>query len=406
VFLLISVPLLLWAQSLQELLELAVQNNDMIKAKSLQQKARGFEVEARQSAYYPTVDIGGFYQSVNDRTMLLAGDVYSGYATVGVDLYDGGQKSSRLKQSSYTHQASRFETDATKKSLALKIVQDFYTIKSLEVTLLARDEAKRSLQEQLTRMQRFYAAKVATKDDVDRLQAAYDTNIYEMESLKLQIITLKKLLSLQVGVPVDTLTDSKFVPFKEHELETIENVKSLQAQKEALKSGADAIESVYYPQIRVEDTYNLYGYKRTDAMHPKGVDSQNKILLSLNFRLYDNATLSKTKEAVIANSQALNSQMIYSQKEQQMQYELAHSRVKTSYIKIKSAKSALIAAQSAFETISKKYDAGIVDNVVYLDALSAQTSAKALYETSLNDLEVAQAIYYYYAGKNIEEFLQ
>ncbi|WP_321778704.1 hypothetical protein [Sulfurimonas sp.] len=59
-----------------------------------------------------------------------------------------------------------------------------------------------------------------------------------------------------------------------------------------------------------------------------------------------------------------------------------------------------------FLTISKKYDAGIVDNVVYLDALSSQTTAKALYETSLNDLEVAFATYYYYAGKNIEEFIR
>ena len=89
-----------------------------------------------------------------------------------------------------------------------------------------------------------------------------------------------------------------------------------------------------------------------------------------------------------------------------MKYDLALSRIQTSYIKIKSASSAFVSASSAFKTISKKYDAGIVDNVVYLDALSSQTSAKALYETSLNDLEIAFASYYYYAGKNIEEFLQ
>ena len=87
-------------------------------------------------------------------------------------------------------------------------------------------------------------------------------------------------------------------------------------------------------------------------------------------------------------------------------YLLAIFTIKTSNIKIISAKSALISATSAFKTISKKYDAGIVDNVVYLDALSSKTSAKALYETSLNDLEIAYASYYYYAGKNIEEFLK
>ena len=117
-------------------------------------------------------------------------------------------------------------------------------------------------------------------------------------------------------------------------------------------------------------------------------------------------TVAKSKQALMINSQALDTQVSYSKKEQQMQYDLSISAIETSYIKIKSAKSALVSATSAFETISKKYDAGIVDNVVYLDALSSQTSAKALYETSLNDLEVAYASYYYYAGKNIEEFLQ
>ncbi|MEA3522873.1 MAG: TolC family protein, partial [Campylobacterota bacterium] len=257
-----------------------------------------------------------------------------------------------------------------------------------------------------TRMQRFYIARVATQDDVDRLQAAFDTNIYEMESLKFEILSLLKSLELNVGKNITSLETSKFQEFQKSELELIDSVKSLMAQKDALISGAESIDSTYYPQIRVEDTYSMYGYNRTDTLHPEGVDNQNRLLLTLNLRLFDNGTLSKTKEALLSNSQALNTQVAYETKEQEMQYKLAISRIQTNTIKIKSASSALTAASSAFKTISKKYDAGIVDNVVYLDALSSQTAAKALYETSLNDLEVAYAFYYFYAGKNIEEFLQ
>ena len=404
--LLLILPLAMYAESLKSLLDFATQHSDLVVSKTFTQKAKKSEVEARKSAYYPTLDVGAYYQTLEERTPTQPGDVYSGYAKLGLDIYDGGRKSSLLSQSENANKSSSFDSDATRKDLSLKIVQGFFGIKSLEDTLGARNEAKKSLQEQLTRMQRFYIARVATQDDVDRLQAAYDTNVYEMEALKFQILTLMKTLELNVGKEILTLNDSKFQDFKDSELELIDSLKSLMAQKDALISGAESIDSVYYPQIRVEDTYSIYGYNRSDVLHPEGVDNQNKLLLTLNLRLFDNGTLSKTKEALLSNSQALNTQVAYATKEQKMQYDLAISRIQTNTIKIKSAKSALVSASSAFKTISKKYDAGIVDNVVYLDALSSQTSAKALYETSLNDLEVAYAFYYFYAGKNIEEFLQ
>ncbi|WP_373036697.1 TolC family protein [Sulfurimonas sp.] len=400
------IPVFIYGESLKSLLDYASQKSDLVVSKTLTQKAKASEVDSRESAYYPTIDAGAFYQSLDERTLLQAGDVYSGYAKVSFDIYDGGKKSALLSKSENEYKASSFDSEYTKKSLSLQIVQDFFNIKSLKATLVSREEARKSLQEQLTRMQRFFEAKVATKDDVDRLQAAYDTNIYEMESIKLQILSAKKSLELKVGKSIETLDDSKFIEFAKHDIELIDSVKSLMAQKDALVDGAESVDSIYYPQLKIEDTYSVYGYERSDASHPEGVDNQNRLLLSLNMRLFDKGSVAKSKEAIMINSQALNVQVSYFKKEQAMRYDLALSAIETSNIKIKSARSALVAATSAFKTISKKYDAGIVDNVVYLDALSSQTEAKALYEKSMNDLEIAYAAYYYYAGKNIEEFLQ
>ena len=405
-FLLLIIPIFIYADSLKSLLDFATKNSDIVVSKTYTQEAKSKDVESKQSAFYPTIDVGAFYQTQNEKSPMQAGDVYSGYAKASYEIYDGGRKSSLLSQSQNEYKSSKHDSKATKKVLSLQIVQDFFNTKSLESSLESRVEAKKSLNEQLVRMKRFHLAKVATKDDVDRLQAAYDTNIYDMESLKLQVLTLKKSLSLKVGKNIDSFDDSNFVGFREHTLELTDSVKSLIYKKDALLSGAESVDSVYYPQIKVEDTFSIYGYDRVDATHQEGIDNQNKLLLSLNMRLYDDGTIAKNKEILQINSQALSTQVSYSKKEQIMQYELALSRINTNKIKIKSAKSALVSATSAFETISKKYDAGIVDNVVYLDALSSQTGAKALYKKSLNDLEIAYATYYYYAGKNIEEFLQ
>lgn len=400
------IPVFIYAESLQSLLEYATNKSDLVISKTLTQKAKEKEVQAAKSSFYPTIDVGGFYQTSNEKSLFQAGDIYSGYAKLSFDIYDGGRKLSLLKQSKDELKASAFDSESMKKNLSLQIVEYFFNIRSLQASLLSKEEANKSLKEQLTRMQRFFIAKVATKDDVDRLQAAFDTNIYDMEVIKFQISNIIKLLELKVGKQITSLDDSKFKEFKKSSLELIDSTKSLIAQKDALVSGAQSVESIYKPQIKLEDTYSIYGYDRSDTLHPEGVENQNKLMLSLNLRLFDKGSVAKTKQAIIINSQALSSQVAYLTKEQQMQYELAIIRIQTTKAKIKSASSALLAATSAFKTISKKYDARIVDNVVYLDALSSQTSAKALYETSLNDLEIAYATYYYYAGKNIEEFIQ
>lgn len=400
------IPIFIYADDLKSLLDYATQNSELVVSKTLIKQAKSKDIQAHESAYYPTIDIGAFYQSVNEKTPMQAGDIYSGYAKISFDIYDGGKKLALLSQSKNEYKASSFDTESMKKSLNLQIVQEFFNIKSLKASLSARVEAGKSLREQLSRTKRFVLAKVATKDDVDRLQAAYDINIYEMQDIRLQILTLKKSLELKVGKNIKTFDDSNFKEFTKFDLELIDSVKSLMAQKDALVNGANSINSSYYPQLKIEDTFSVYGYDRVDTLHPEGLDNQNRLLLSMNLRVFDKGVIAKNKQAYIVNSQALNTLVSYEKREQQMQYDLALFTIKTSNIKIISAKSALISATSAFETISKKYDAGIVDNVVYLDALSSKTNAKALYKTSLNDLEIAYATYYYYAGKNIEEFLQ
>ena len=403
---LLIVPALMYGENLKSLLEYATQNSDIVVEKTLAQKAKSVELESKESAYYPTIDVGGYYQSVNEKTPMMAGDVYSAYAKISFDIYDGGKKSSLVSQSENEYKSSSFETEAMKKSLSLQIVQDFFSIKSLQTSLQAKEDANKSLNEQLIRVNRFFHAKVATKDDVDRLQSAYDTNMYEIETLKFQILSLKKSLELKVGKNISTLDSSKFLAFRDKELELSDSIKALSSQKDALVSGSESIDSAYYPQIKIEDTFSVNGYGRTDAVHPESVENQNKLLLSLNMRIYDNASIEKAKESLLINAQVLNTKLSYAKAEQKIQYDLAISRINTANIKIKSAKSALVSTNSAFKIISKKYDARIVDNVVYLDALTIQTSAKALYATSINDLEIAHAIYYYYAGKNIEEFVE
>ena len=408
--LLFIMPLLMYGDGLRELIDYSTKQNDLVISKEFTKQSKSQALESKKSAYFPTLDVGAFYKRDDEPTPLQPGDIYSGFAKVSFDIYDGGKKSSNVNQAKNEFKSSSYESEATKKSIALQITGDFFNIKSLESSLESREEAQKSLKAQLERIIKFYEVKVATKNDVDRLQAAYDTNIYDMESLKFQILSLKKSLELKVGKSVSVLENSSFTKEDMNEYDTLDSTKSLMAKEESIRDSSNAIDSMYYPNIKIEDTYSLYAYDREDpadtSIYARPLDNQNTLMLTLNLRLFDYGQIGKSKEAILLGSQALNAQVSYQNKEQKIQFELAKSRIYATKLKIKSANSALISATSAFDTVEKKYDAGIVDYVIYLDALTSKTSAKALYKSSLNDLELAYAMYYFYGGKNIEEFIK
>jgi outer membrane protein len=406
--LLLLVPLFVQAESLKSLLMYAQKSNELIVSKSISTQAKNSAVQSSESSYYPTLDLGGFYQRFDDASPFSPGTTYSGYAKVSFDVYDGGEKSYTLKQKKDEYSASNHEYEATKKDITLGIVQDFYNCKTLEATLEARVEASVAVQAQLERMQKFYSASLATSDDVDRLQSAYDSNIYGIESIKFQILSLKKSLELKIGKRVDMLDASSFTKLDGQSADELDVIKATKAKQSSIMNAAQTIDSYYYPNIKIEDTYSLYGYQDVPALGGATLnlpENQNKIMASVNLRLFDFGAIGEAKQAVKLNADALSQQIVYQTKEQQMNQELALSRIQTANLNIQSAKSALKAARSALETITKKYNNGIVDNVVYLDALSSQTEAKSTYEASLNNLELSYALYYYYNGKKIEEFL-
>ncbi len=397
-------PAFVYAENLKTLLEFATINNNIVVSKSLTKESKLLNLQSTQSGYYPTIDLGGYYQRLDDKSNGLAGDIYSGYAEIGFDIYDGGKKSNIVKQNQALLQSAILDTTSYQKELQLSIVQDFYNIKSIETSLEALKEKQIQLEAELERVKRFYEVGTTTKDDVDKLQAAYSNNLYQIDTTKYQILSLKKLFSIKIGKKVDTF-DESFISSPENiQKELNDNINALKQNSSSLIYTANSIDSTYKPQLRVEDTYSIYDYDRTDISHPKGLDNQNKLMLTLSLRLFDNSATQKQKESILIQKKALDKQIEQLEQMQDINVELALSKIETTKAQITSAKSSLDSAISAYETISEKYRVGSIDNIAYLDALSVKTNAKAQYKTALNNLQIAYGSYYFHTNKNIQEF--
>ena len=400
------VPALIYANSLKDLLSEASKNNHIVASKMLNEKAKLEDLESSKNSYYPTIDIGGAYQNSNQKSTGVAGDIYSSYISLGVDLYDGGYKSSTVNKNKALVKSSKLQTSAYKKSLNLSIVEDFYNIKNVESTIKALKEKSVQLKAELKRVTSFFEVGSTTKDEIDKLQAELSNNTYSIETSKYELLALKQMLSIKTGKEIDILDDSflKIPSFGKYEIR--DDIKAMIANVDSYTYSAKSIESSYKPKLTLKNTYSIYDYGRTDSTHTSSIANQNKLLLSFNMKLYDNGVIKNKKNSILLQKRALQEEIKQSIKSQDISIKLAILKISTTNSQIKSAKKSLESAKSAYETISEKYKVGVVDNVAYLDALSIKTNAQAQYEVALNDLQIAYANYYYCTNKNIKEYIK
>jgi outer membrane protein TolC len=407
------VPFFIFAQShsLKTLINHANKENELIKAKEINIKSKQKEVDAAKSAYWPTVDIGASHSMLSPNYIASPGQVSSAYASVSMDLYDGGRKDALLRGKGFEHEASLFEKRAFEKSITLEIVRHYYGIQKLKATLQALQERSAELKEQIKRVKKFIAAGLATQEEVDKLQSVYDNNDYTMENTKLLLVTSEENLQLLSGLPAKHLKSNRFKEPENVRFETFENTKILQANANAVGEASNAIDAGYKPQVNLSDTYNRSHYDDTVSIPGFSgdgflIDNQNKLMISVNMRIFDNGKMDRESEAVKYQKMALLSQIDYAKKEQKMNFKLAGKSLETTRTKYKSAKSGLKAASSTYNVLKQKFEVGLVDNIAYLDALTQKTLAQARYKETLYDYEISKSIYYYYAGKDPKEFIQ
>ena len=406
-------PLFIFAQSygLKTLVENANKENGLITAKEIRIKAKQEEVDAAKSAYWPTVDVGANHSYVSPNNLVNPGQTSTAFATLNLDLYDGGRKSAILSAKRYEYEAVQFEKRAFEKSITLEIVRHYYGVQKLKATLEALNERSIELKEQIKRIRKFKSAGLSTQEEVDKLQAEYDSNNYTMANTKLELLTSERNLELLSGLPVIQLKKNYFKEPENIEFEIFENIKMLQANSNAVGENSNAINAGYKPQVNISDTYNKSHFDDTVSMGDFSgdgllLDHQNKLMISVNMRLFDNDRMSKESEAVKYQKMALLSEIDYAKNEQKMNYNLSQKSLETIRTRLKSAKSALRAAKSTYDVLKKKFEVGLIDNIAFLDALTQKTLAQARYKETLYDYEIGKSIYYYYAGKDPKEFIR
>jgi len=393
------------ATTLKSMLSSSKVKNDSLLAKKIEILSSNKAVDAIDASYKPTVDIEAFATNQNPRNFMRAGATYGLSAKLNYIVFDGGVKKSIKRQKEFELLSKIFASKQFEKSIELKIVQDYFALKSLNALIGSLKSKQASIRSHLKKVKLLTASDMLAKSELYRLQASLEMLKYNISSLKLQQKSLLSSLSLHSGLRVKAIGNSHFLK-KRVSFEASSEIRALLAQSAAIRSGAAAIGSQNNPKLNLALDYSIYGYGRDDLMHPKGLDKQAKVTLGASMRVYDGGATKANSEAQKLRAIAVAIEAKYKLKEQKNSFNIAKARIKTIKSKIKSARATLKAAKKYLNEMEQKFSAGFVDSSYYLDALSQKVQADAEYKRAINDLEVAYALYYYYGGKNIKGYIR
>lgn len=404
IWLLLTAAALNAQTTLLSLIESA-QHNEKITSLEHQASAAVLSHQSAKSAYLPRVDAFA-NGSLVDRTGGFDAK-RSGAAGFRAEMivFDGFKRENTLSQSDAVKNAAQYDLAAQKKGLSLEVIQRYFelqnTLDAIETHGVMRDQ----LSAQLVRLEKFKSAGLASEDTVMRIRSELSNAHYVLEDLNYQAHRQKGDLEMISGQQISDLKSAFLIEPSLAKTQEPDTLKALRYSRDAKRFEAEKTDTGYLPTIKIEDQYSYYDY-HNDPIAAMRVDAQNKFTASLTMNLIDFSSASTAKQALAVQAQAKTSELAYASKEAQNNVQMAARYVQRSRILIDAAHSAFDASQKTFDAVKQKYEARIVDNITYLDALHSLTDATNQLSRAKRSLHYAYAAYYYYAGFDPKEFVQ
>jgi len=394
------------ATSLKSIINSTLQNNENLKVLQSQDLSKKEIYNGVSNTYKPTLNIGANMLRLDQDTReVQVGTTSTAFIKLGINLYDGGKSSSIKKQKSYEYQISKLNTTTTTKQLLLQSVTLFFNAKTIMENIKVFENKSITLKAQYERVKTKYDLKMTTIDEVLKLKSEYETNQYTIQDLEYKKEELLQNLSVITGKNITSLDNTTLPSAFGIRYNQSENIKSLKLGIQVEEQNFNSLDSVNKPQIKLENSYVFYNYADYNQKLLSDLpEQQNQLMLTLSYNLFDSSSSSKIKASKLAKN-ALNEKLNYAVKEEKTKFNLAGKKLSIQKLKIQSLKSAIEMANSIYDIVKTKYKNGIVDNIVYLDALDKKTYNQALYLQALNDYEIFKAEYYFASGMDYKKVI-
>ncbi|HDZ5085023.1 TPA: TolC family protein [Campylobacter jejuni] len=399
--------LVLFGSNLKELINLS-QNNESYFIKQMQSEQANLNRQQAFRNYLPTLSLNSAYVA-NNKDRFIIDPQESLFAKVSLNflLFDGGAREANLRALESKEKLSLLDKEQSKNYLTLNAITLYFNTLSLEKILLANQQKVAFLKSTFERLQKFYNAGLSPKDELESIKAKYHLSLLELSQNELKLANIQKEIKI--------LSHTDFKPKGDALLENPQQEKSqnyeVMIAKEQInlaKESVNLAKAKYFPKFYIQDNFSFYKNNFNPKVPASFVNladnflekySQgNQFILGMEWKIFDFNARTKEIEKERLNVQIANANARFSERKNKEELNYLDKSLKVLQEQILALNLSLNAANLAFESVDKKYRAGLVSYVEYLQALEAKFKAQSDLELAKNEFEITKANYYFNAG--------
>lgn len=421
------------AWTLEECVKYAVENNIDIKQKKLTKESSDIDLNTTKMSRLPNLNanigqgfnfglapsVSGVYTQNNSSNTSLG-------ISTGVSIFEGYRVNNQVKASKFNVQACMEDLNQAQEDLSLNVVSAYLQVLfNREMYRIAQEKVTLSAL-QVERTESLFAAGRAAESELYESKAtlAADelTVTQSYNTLMLSLLDLAQLLELSdvdsfdiVEPDVDALITSGMIGLAaadttyQNALQTRPMIKAAEYRLEKSKNELKIAQSYYYPSIGFNASYSngYYYYFTSQALDSRSFGEQlsanNNFMMGLNMsipifnRMASKNNVKSVKLNINNQQLALESNKKRLLKEVQQSYYNAVASVK----KFESSKTALMAADKAFEFAKQKFEAGRSTNYEFNEAKNRLVSSESNLVQSKYEYIFNCKILDYYNGQSL-----
>lgn len=403
----LSLPILLFSESLNDLIEMSLKNKNIISTEKSVESIED-KYKSVKRGYLPELSVGGAYTDVSHETASYANNAVNAYVDLSYSLYDGGKKNLTYKSYESQIKASKEDLSTLKNEVSLDVIEHYYNY----LTYVSQKEAKLKEIEQLNaqhkRLSKFLDVGTTTIDELDRIVSNLETAKVELHELDLNIQTVLHELEYITGQRVN-IEDGSYLEVTNEENELRNDIKSLEHTVQTNFIEAKNVKTVDNPQITLDNKFTYYDNNFNSATYDSSdsnIDKQNVFSVNLKWNIFNFGSTKAAYDSSHKSFLSSKSKLEYEKNKASVDLNLAQKSFDIAKLKIKSAQAAVRAAVSTYDVVKNKYENGLVDNVSYLEALSDKSDSESSLSESKYNLEVRKANLMYQKGKNVWEYVK
>ncbi|ECR0860219.1 multidrug efflux RND transporter outer membrane subunit CmeD [Campylobacter jejuni] len=400
-------PLAMLASNLHEFIALS-QNNESYLIKQMQSEQANLDKEQAFRNYLPSLSLNSAYVA-NNKDRFIIDPQESLFAKVSLNflLFDGGAREANLRALESREKLSLLDKEQNKNYLALNAITLYFNTLSLEKILLANQQKVSFLKSTFERLQKFYDAGLSPKDELESIKAKYHLSLLELSQNELKLANIQK----EIKILSDTdfkVQGNAFLENPQQEKSQNYEVMIAKEQINLAKESVNLAKAEYFPKFYIQDNFNFYKNNYSPKVPApfanladqflEKYSQGNQFILGMEWKIFDFNARAKEVEKERLNVQIANANARFSERKNKEELNYLDKSLKVLQEQILALNLSLNAANLAFESVDKKYQAGLVSYVEYLQALEAKFKAQSDLELAKNEFEITKANYYFNAG--------